>query len=116
MHSDTKTALPSSDAETTVTTNLLALRDCLQRWADSDEFWQAQPYGDRHYFGAGAQDYIPRDVLRAFLASVAISSKSARQTGCDAMIPACGDLDCPTCDHISIDQGAASLGVQAGEG
>ncbi len=103
MHSDANTAFPLSDAETTVTTNLLAQRDCLQRWADNDEFWQAQNYGDRFYFGAGAQDYIPRNVLRAVLAKLAIAPKTAQQPSFDAMIPACGDLDCPTCDLIPID-------------
>lgn len=102
MPNDTNTAFPSADAEAAVTANILAQRDCLQRWADNDDFWQAQPYGDRFYFGAGAQDFIPRGVLRAVLAGVAIISNTVRQPCCKAMIPACGDLDCPTCDLIPI--------------
>ncbi|CAN7768209.1 hypothetical protein LJR296_007261 [Cupriavidus necator] len=102
MLSDTNTAFPSSDAETTATTHIFAQRDCLQRWADNDDFWQAQPYGNRFYFSAGAQDYISRDVVRALLAGMAITSKTAQQPCCNTMIPACGDLDCPTCDLVPI--------------
>lgn len=103
MHSDTNIALPFTDAETTVTTNPLAQRDFLQRWADNDEFWRSQTFEDCFYFGAGAQDYIPRNAVRAILANLEIAAKTAPQPSVDAMIPACGDLDCPTCDLIPID-------------
>ncbi|WP_434717055.1 hypothetical protein P5X00_36520 [Paraburkholderia sp. A2RO-4L] len=40
---------------------------CLHAWAEDDAFWEKQPYGNRFYFGDGAFDYVPRDVLRAFV-------------------------------------------------
>ncbi len=46
-------------------------QDCLGRWADDDAFWEAQPYGNRFYFGDGIRDYVPRDVLRTILAVAA---------------------------------------------
>jgi hypothetical protein len=49
------------------TGGIFAQSDCLKRWADAEEFWCAQMYGNRFYFGAGGLDYVPRDVLRAFV-------------------------------------------------
>jgi hypothetical protein len=40
---------------------------CLHEWAENDAFWENQPYGNRFYFGDGAFDYVPRDVLRSFV-------------------------------------------------
>lgn len=37
----------------------------LRGLADSDEFWEQQPYGTRLYYGDGGLDYLHRDVLRA---------------------------------------------------
>jgi hypothetical protein len=45
-------------------TGVFSQFDCLKRWAASDEFWDAQMYGNRFYYGAGGLDYVPRDVLR----------------------------------------------------
>ncbi|KVP96635.1 hypothetical protein WJ97_12185 [Burkholderia ubonensis] len=47
--------------------------DCLQRWADAGEFWDAQMYGNRFYFGTGGLDYVPRDVLRAFVKQLGLA-------------------------------------------
>jgi hypothetical protein len=46
---------------------VFAQGNCLQRWAEADEFWGEQMYGNRFYFGSGGLDYVPRDVLRAFV-------------------------------------------------
>jgi hypothetical protein len=51
--------------------------DCLQRWAEAAEFWEAQMYGNRFYFGAGGLDYVPRDVLRAFVKHLRIDATAA---------------------------------------
>jgi len=51
--------------------------DCLQRWADDGEFWAAQMYGNRFYFGGGGLDYVPRDVLRAFVRQLGLASQPA---------------------------------------
>jgi hypothetical protein len=51
--------------------------DCLHRWADAGEFWDAQMYGNRFYFGEGGLDYVPRDVLRAFVKQLGFASPTA---------------------------------------
>ncbi|CAG9165654.1 hypothetical protein [Cupriavidus pinatubonensis] len=50
---------------------ILKQDDCLLRWASHDSFWQEQPYGSRFYFGDGALDYVPRDVLQSLAADAA---------------------------------------------
>jgi hypothetical protein len=55
--------------------------DCLQRWADAGEFWEAQMYGNRFYFGEGGLDYVPRDVLRAFIKQLGFASPAAADAG-----------------------------------
>jgi len=37
----------------------------LEGLANSQEFWDQQPYGTRLYYGDGIADYLHRDVLRA---------------------------------------------------
>lgn len=37
----------------------------LRRLAEADEFWEAQNYGTRLYFGPGISDYLHRGVLRS---------------------------------------------------
>jgi hypothetical protein len=59
---------PSYDAPpSAATAGIFAQTDCLKRWADAEEFWGEQMYGNRFYFGTGGLDYVPRDVLRAFV-------------------------------------------------
>ena len=47
------------------TAGLFKGADGLQKLADADSFWLAQPYGTRLFFGDGIADYLHRDVLRA---------------------------------------------------
>jgi hypothetical protein len=44
--------------------------DGLRALAESEYFWDEQPYSTRLYFGPGAADYLHRDVLRAAVAAL----------------------------------------------
>ena len=37
----------------------------LEGLAESNEFWEQQPYGTRLYYGDGITEYLHRDVIRA---------------------------------------------------
>ncbi|CAG9180331.1 hypothetical protein LMG23992_04215 [Cupriavidus laharis] len=50
---------------------ILKQHDCLLRWASHDNFWKERSYGNRFYFGDGALDYVPRDVLGSLAADAA---------------------------------------------
>jgi len=99
-HDANATELSSSPADKAAI--LLKQRDRLQRWVDSEDFWQAQPFENRFYFGAGTTDYVSRDALRTFLTNVLPAASVARRLRGCVTIPSCGDPDCNTCDLVSI--------------
>ncbi len=43
----------------------------LEGLAECQEFWDAQPYGTRLYYGTGIAEYLHRDVLRAAIRALA---------------------------------------------
>ena len=56
----------------------------LRGLAESDAFWEKQPYGTRLYYGDGAFDYLQRGVLQAaikILDSPNIDGQAQRPAG-----------------------------------
>ncbi|WP_423194753.1 hypothetical protein [Cupriavidus sp. H18C2] len=71
----------------------------IERWLDSDAFWQVEACKEIFRFGAGPLDCISRDQLRAIWA--AANTGLSYQHGPEAgMLPACGDIDCTTCELV----------------
>lgn len=98
MPYDTSTALPSADSKPAATMDIWKRqKDSLQRWCESEEFWRSQSPPNCLRYGTGESDFISRDVLRTLLASIPTIS-NAEQHRARPLLPACGDLDCNTCE------------------
>ena len=50
--------------------NVFKNADCLERFANANDFWNECPYSNRLYFGKGGLDYITRGHIQAAVTDI----------------------------------------------